>query len=158
MQIYPFRDLAHGLAAAGVASLRYDRRPYAFPPPADTAQITLDWEVTNDAVAALQFAATIPEVKSVFLLGHSLGGTMAPYIAERYTATRGIVLMAAASSPIDLTLAEQKRLLLQQQGKSDSEIEEAPASQNQIFADIRAGKIPATRMINGARRATGWTG
>ena len=30
------------------------------------------------------------------------------------------------------------------------EIEEALASQNEIFADIRAGKIPATRMINGA--------
>jgi pimeloyl-ACP methyl ester carboxylesterase len=147
---YPFRDLAHGLAAAGVATLRYDRRTYAFPPPADPAAVSLDREITNDALAALEFAATVPEAKSVFLLGHSLGGTMAPYIAARYPATRGIVLMAAASSPIDLTLAEQKRRVLERQGKSDRQIEEELASQSQIFADIRAGKIPATRMINGA--------
>lgn len=147
---YPFRDLAHDLAAGGIATLRYDKRTFAFPPPADSAKITLDWEVADDAVAALQFAATAREANSVFLLGHSLGGTMAPYIATRYPTMRGIVLMAAASSPIDLTLAEQKRLLLQQQGKSDKEIDEELASQNQIFADIRAGKIPASRMINGA--------
>jgi dienelactone hydrolase len=147
---YPFRDIAHDLAAAGIATLRYDKRTYAFPPPADPAKVTLDWEVTDDAVAALQFAATAPEANSVFLLGHNLGGTMAPYIAARYPMTRGIVLMAAASSPIDLTLAEQKRLRLQQQGESNQEIEEQVASQNQIFADVRAGKIPANRMINGA--------
>jgi uncharacterized protein len=147
---YPFRDLAHDLAGAGVATLRYDKRTYAFPPPADPAQVALDWEVTNNALAALEFAATVPEAKSVFLLGHGLGGTMTPYIAARYPGTRGIVLMAAASSPIDLTLAEQKRLLLTQQGKSDQQIEEELTSQNQILADIRAGKIPATRMINGA--------
>jgi hypothetical protein len=147
---YPFRDLARGLAAAGIGTLRYDKRTYLFTPPFDPAQITLDWEVTNDAVAALQFASKLPEANAIFLLGHSLGGTLAPYVANRFPGTRGIVLMAAASSPIDLTLAEQKRLLLQQQGKSDQEIEEQLESQNKIFADIRAGKIPATRMINGA--------
>jgi len=65
---YPFRDLAHDLAAAGIATVRYDNRTYAFRPPADPAQVTLDWEVRNDAVAALQFAASLPEAKSVFLL------------------------------------------------------------------------------------------
>ncbi|HYL13736.1 MAG TPA: hypothetical protein VEV41_11915 [Terriglobales bacterium] len=70
---YPFRDLAHDLAAGGIATLRYDKRTFAFPPPADSAKITLDWEVADDAVAALQFAATAREANSVFLLGHSLG-------------------------------------------------------------------------------------
>ena len=145
----PFADIAHALAAAGIATLRYDKRTFAFPLLIKATTLTLDQEVTDDAVAALAFAATQPEVDAgrIFVLGHSLGGTMAPYVAQKYPKLHGMILMAAGARPIDQIMAEQARFQLKHEGKSDAEIEEAIKKQQDGFATIR--KAPATEMFNG---------
>ena len=50
----------------------------------------LDHEVTLDAMAALQFVSALPEIdrSRIFLLGHSLGGTMAPVIASDFLVSK----------------------------------------------------------------------
>lgn len=145
----PFADIAHALAAAGIATLRYDKRTFAFSLQIKAPTLTLDQEVTDDAVAALAFAAIQPEVDAgrLFVLGHSLGGTMAPYIAQKYPKLHGMVLLAAGARPIDQISAEQVRFQLKHEGKSDAEIEEAMKKQEAGFATIR--KAPATEMFNG---------
>lgn len=145
----PFADIAHALAAAGIATLRYDKRTFAFLMQIKIQTLTLDQEVTDDAVAGLAFAATQPEVDAgrLFVLGHSLGGTMAPYIAQKYPRLHGMVLMAAGARPIDQIMAEQVRFQLKHEGKSDAEIEEAMKKHEAGFAAIR--KAPATEMFNG---------
>ena len=46
----PFRDLAHGLARLGVASIRYDKYTYAHPENCLRADFTVDDEYTRDAL------------------------------------------------------------------------------------------------------------
>jgi dienelactone hydrolase len=145
----PFADIAHALAAAGIATLRYDKRTFAFSLLIKIPTLTLDQEVTDDAVAALAFAAIQPEVDAgrLFVLGHSLGGTMAPYIAQKYPKLHGMVLLAAGARPIDQISAEQVRFQLKHEGKSGAEIEEAMKKHEAGFAVVR--KAPATEMFNG---------
>jgi dienelactone hydrolase len=145
----PFAEIAHALASAGIATLRYDKRTYAFALQLKANTITLDQEVTDDAVAGLTFAATQPEVDSarLFLLGHSLGGTMAPYIAQRYPKLKGVILLAAGARPIDQIIAEQIRFQLKHEGKSEAEIQEALKNQEERIAEMR--KAPSTQVFNG---------
>ena len=149
---YLFRELSHALAGTGVGTLRYDNRAFLLPTSATRPPITVDSEFTNDAVAALQYAGTIPEIDSaaLFILGHGMGGTLAPYLAKTSRNVRGLILAAAATEPIDHALAQQTRAELMEQGKSEHDIQEALDAQAKIFADIRSGKTPASRMIRGA--------
>ncbi|MDE2316249.1 MAG: alpha/beta fold hydrolase [Xanthomonadaceae bacterium] len=107
----PFRDIAEGLARAGIASLRYDKR--TFDHPEAGAGLVVDTEVTNDAVMAAQLLARQKEIdpKRVFLLGHSLGAMMAPRIGQRDPQLAGLVLLAAPARPLLDVSAEQARVL-----------------------------------------------
>lgn len=48
----PFADLAHGLAEAGIASIRYDKRSYAYPE--DMMLADVEGEYLEDADAAVE--------------------------------------------------------------------------------------------------------
>lgn len=113
----PFRDLAHGLAARGVAVLRYDKRTRAHPMSFANTAFTVREETIDDALAAIRLARTIPEVdpRRVVLAGHSLGGMLAPRIAAMDGALAGAVLLAGASDEslpdmVDRQLAYLKTL------------------------------------------------
>lgn len=123
----PFRDLAEGLAAAGIASLRYDKRTFAYGRAMAGTEITVDDEVTDDALAALRLLAQQPGVDPhrLFVLGHSLGGMMAPRIGERDLALAGLILLAApARSLLDVS-EQQVRELGPKQGLSAAQIDSA---------------------------------
>lgn len=97
---HPLRDLAFGLAWRGVATLRYDKRTYAFP--SSTKGITIEEEVIDDALSAVELArrSNRADTSRIYILGHSLGATLAPLIASRSMAVSGIVLMAGAARPM----------------------------------------------------------
>ena len=107
----PFRDLAWGFAARGIATLRYDKRTYIYKGNSvpQGRQLDLDVETADDAVAAVALAQSLPGVDadSVYLLGHSQGGMLAPRIAERDTRLAGIILLAAPARPLEDLLLEQ---------------------------------------------------
>jgi alpha-beta hydrolase superfamily lysophospholipase len=108
----PFKDLAWGLATAGIAVLRYDKRTQAHSAsvPRD---IGLDEEVIDDALAALEVARTHPSTddQRVFLLGHSLGGMLAPEVATRDGELAGIAVLAAPARPFfDVLLGQLEYL------------------------------------------------
>jgi alpha-beta hydrolase superfamily lysophospholipase len=83
----PFRDLAWGLAARGMAVLRYDKRTLALKDRSRDlgAKLTVQEEVIDDALAALALLRSTDGVDParVYLLGHSLGGLLAPRIAAQ---------------------------------------------------------------------------
>ncbi len=135
----PFRDLAWGLAERGVATLRYDKRTFAFP---KSYRGTLDSESIDDAVAAVHFAAGLPEVagRGVFVFGHSLGGLAAPYVAQR-AEVRGLVLASAPGRTMDLIIRDQVASL--SAGRTPDQLAETLALQDAIMAKVRAGTATA---------------
>lgn len=138
-----YANLAERLASAGIASLRYERQSYSG---SESLRAQLD-----DATAAARYAASRPELNpnAEFVLGHDIAARLVPLIARDNQVTHGMILMGADMLPIEQIMAARKRRQLEQQGRPEQEIRQELASQNQIFADIRAGKTPGDRMING---------
>jgi hypothetical protein len=110
----PFKDLAWGLASRGVAVLRYTKRTaeHGAKLRLDAGTFTVEEETVADARAALALAAQQPEIDRgrVFLLGHSLGGMLAPRIAKG-APVAGIILMAANARPLQTLVVEQVRYI-----------------------------------------------
>ena len=95
----PFLDIARGLAAQGVAVLRYEKRTKAHPEEfTHDAAFGVDEETTFDAVLAVDALRKTEGIdpKRVFVLGHSQGGMMAPRIAALSGHVRGLVLLVHA--------------------------------------------------------------
>ncbi|NII10203.1 alpha/beta fold hydrolase [Oleiagrimonas sp. C23AA] len=126
----PFMDIARGLAAHGIASLRYDKRTYVYPVKSEQdTRLTIDDEVTDDAVTALRQLAANEQVdrRRIFVVGHSLGAMMAPRIGQRMPGLAGLVLLAAPARSLLDVLAEQTRTLGPKQGLSSAQLKSAEA-------------------------------
>lgn len=127
----PFLDIARGLAAAGVASLRYDKRTYTYPSKiAGSENFTIDDEVTDDVLSAVQQLGQTESIdpKRVFVLGHSLGAMMAPRIGKRDPKLAGLILMAAPARPLLDVSAQQVREQGQRGGASKADIATSEAA------------------------------
>jgi uncharacterized protein len=108
----PFRDIASGLAAKGVATLRYTKRTsqYGASLPAN---ITLREETIEDALSAVALLRKNPKLdpKRIYVIGHSLGAHAAPRIGQADPAIAGLVLLAGNTRPLDTLIDEQIRYL-----------------------------------------------
>ncbi len=108
-----FLDLANGLARAGIATLRYDKRTRVFGErfANELKNFTLDDEIVDDAVAALVAVSRRGGFGPVFIIGHSEGAWLAPRIAGRARAAgvpiAGIVMLAANASPLADVIVQQ---------------------------------------------------
>ena len=117
----PFLVLSDYLTTKGIAVLRYDDR--------GTAASTGDFSkantsnFANDAEAALKYLLDRPEIdpNKIGILGHSDGGVVAPMVASRNENVAFIVLLAAPGIPGDQLLLEQKRLLSEAMGYTESQ-------------------------------------
>lgn len=119
----PFLDIARGLAAQGIAVLRYDKRTRARPQDF-SGPFSIDDETTNDAVAAVAALAANPAIDPhrIVVLGHSQGGMLAGRIAQASAGkVAGLVLFAAPARPILDILIEQNRYMLGLDGSISAE-------------------------------------
>jgi dienelactone hydrolase len=108
-----FKDLAEGLASRGIAVLRYDKRTYAYASKTKAmGDFTVNEETVDDAVRAAAFLKKQPEVnpQKVYLLGHSLGGYVAPRIADEEKFA-GLVILAGNARPIEDLMVDQAEYL-----------------------------------------------
>lgn len=97
--VKPYRDIAWGLAQRGVAVLRYDKRTKVAPMWFSAKPFTVWDETVEDAVSALRTLRAQPEVNArrTVMIGHSLGGMLAPRIAAADGKLAGIILLAGAT-------------------------------------------------------------
>jgi uncharacterized protein len=106
----PFKDLSLGLASVGIATLRYEKRTFRYGKKMTTqGEITPKTEVIDDALMAISFVSELEGVdsKNIYLLGHSLGGMLAPYIASQSDQLAGIILLAANARPLEEVVLDQ---------------------------------------------------
>jgi dienelactone hydrolase len=109
-----FKDLAEGLASRGVVVLRYEKRTRQYSAAmAGLGNFTVEQETEEDAIKAAALLRAQPEVnpKRVFVLGHSLGGYVAPRIAEQDGKLAGLVVLAANVRPMEDLIVEQAEYL-----------------------------------------------
>lgn len=139
----PFRDIAHGLADRGIASLRYVKRSkeHAQRMLAETPAFTIDEEVTDDAVAGIGWLKNQDRIDGaqVYVLGHSLGALLAPRICQRSDACAGAIVLAGSTRPIEEIVVEQVRYLAPHQDISDEQIAQFEAQAEQV-ARLRRGE------------------
>jgi dienelactone hydrolase len=94
----PLKDLAWGLAGQGVAVLRFDKFTAGRPEAMTEPGFTMTAEYVPHAIAAVH--ALKEHVDQVFLVGHSMGGKVAPKIAAAEPLVAGIVIMAGDTQPM----------------------------------------------------------
>lgn len=120
----PFRDLAWALAERGIATVRYEKRTkvYGAACVPEGREMDYDTESVDDAVAIAAWAKTLPEIDadSIYVLGHSLGATLAPRIAERTDGLAGIILVAALARPFEDAIVEQMTYISSLKDSSDN--------------------------------------
>jgi len=149
----PFRDISHGLAERGIAVLRYEKRTHRYPRLLSDEQFTIDRETTYDALLAIaQLRQTkMIDHRSIFVLGHSQGGMLAPRIASRAPDVAGVILLAAPARPLlDLLVEQQRRVGLLDDGVINDAEQVALRRTIEGARAIRAGlDPPASRLPMG---------
>lgn len=140
----PFKDLAWGLASRGIAVLRYNKRNFQHPE-AFKGRFTVEQESIEDARAAVTLLGARPEIdsKRIFVVGHSLGATLAPRIAAEDPRVAGIVIMAGTTRPLQDVVVEQVKFLMGIAGKSTPDGDKQIADAEKSAADMRNPNLTA---------------
>ncbi len=109
MKLTPFRDLAEGLARHGIASIRYDKRSFVHAKKMLKQIITVKEETIDDAVLAINILKSDPRIDAerIFILGHSMGATLAPRIDSEGGNVRGLILMAGSPYRLEDIMVRQ---------------------------------------------------
>ncbi len=104
----PFKDLAYGLASAGIASFRYDKRTLVHARKLSPS-LTVHEETVQDAVLAATMLRKHAEIdpSNVIILGHSLGATLVPRIAKLDGHSAGFIAMAPLARPLEDAIVDQ---------------------------------------------------
>ncbi len=118
MKLTPFKDLAEGLAKHGIASLRYDKRTFAYARKMAKERPSVMTETIDDALLAIALLKKDPRIDPdrVFILGHSMGAMLAPRIDAEGGDVKGFVLMAGTPYRLEEVVLRQ----LKQTGGSKS--------------------------------------
>jgi dienelactone hydrolase len=150
----PFRDLALGRASNGLAVLRYDKRTFVHRARAIAQpSFTVKEEAIDDALAAVALLRSRPEIRRdrVFVVGHSLGGTLLPRIGARDALLGGLIAMAGAVQSLEDAILRQSRYLAELDGTvSDAERAQLAATEALVARarSIQPGDPPLTELGN----------
>jgi len=135
----PFKDIAVGLAERGVASYRYDKRTLVYGGRFSKMQNpTVYDETINDAVAAAELFKNNPDISQIYILGHSLGGTLIPRIDPKCGSAAGYIILAGAARPLEDLILEQSEYILENDNVTNPAIKQVKlAAVKNIVQNIR---------------------
>lgn len=140
----PLRDIADGLAARGITTLRFDKRTKAAPS-SFTKDSTLRDEYFDDTTAAITLLTQRPELTGykIFLLGHSQGGMLLPAMLEQNPKVAGGISMAGSPRSLFDIMYDQAETALDQAGKTGQEKKKLLAQQRALMDQAKALKNPS---------------
>ncbi|MFH5801122.1 alpha/beta fold hydrolase [Haladaptatus sp. CMAA 1911] len=143
----PYKDLAWGLASRGIAVLRYDKRTQVCNP--NLAEITINEAVTDDALAAIETLRKSPNVadNSIFVVGHSIGATLAPRIATRDGNLAGTGMLAPLARSAADAIDDQTQYLATRDGVVTEAEEQQLKLVDQITKQIRSLNFPDDKVV-----------
>lgn len=123
----PFKDLTWGLASRGIAVLRYDKRTlvHGEKMAKEKHRITIKEETLDDASAAVNFLRSRKEIHPgcIVVVGHSLGGYVAPLLGKRDSKLGGLVFLAANTRNLQTMILSQFEYLFSLEGEISEENE-----------------------------------
>ncbi|WP_372348348.1 alpha/beta hydrolase family protein [Streptomyces sp. KL116D] len=154
----PLKDLAWGLASQGVAVLRFDKVTFAHPDRLPSDHNMAD-EYLPHALAAVQLLRQQPEVAPdhIHLLGHSMGGKVAPRIAAADPSIAGLVMLAADTQPMHEAAVRVARYLAElAPGPSADEMVSLLVSQAAAVADPDLGPDTPSTLLPFGLSAPYW--
>lgn len=100
----PYLDIAWGLAQQGIAAYRYDKRIVnrANIQSDKLNEMTIDDEYVDDIKNIIKYFKQDKRIdaKQIFILGHSQGGYIIPYLAKNIKSIKGFIGMAAGYSSL----------------------------------------------------------
>lgn len=112
----PFKDIAWGLASQGIAVLRYDKRTLVYGAQSATPpeSLTVQEETIDDVWAAVTLLRETERIDParIYVSGHSMGGYLAPRIAQGDPDIAGLIILAGHTRPLEDLILEQTRYLL----------------------------------------------
>ncbi len=148
----PFKDLAWGLAARGVAVLRYTKRTLRMAETKETLPpvFTVNEETVDDARAAVALLSKTEGInpQRIYVLGHSLGGMLAPRIAEGDGHIAGLILMAGSTRPLEQSILEQLKYLAGLPGTNAEAAEKQIQAVTAAAREIQDPDLTPTATIN----------
>lgn len=112
---YLFKDLAEELSEKGIAVLRYDKRTFIYGKEmVSNTGITVKEETIEDAVLATNLLKKDHRIDSnkIFIIGHSLGGMLAPRIDTEGGNYTGIIIMGGSPRKLEEIIIEQNNNVL----------------------------------------------
>jgi len=116
----PFRDLAQGLTARGIAVLRYEKRTreHAIQLAPLKESLTVKEETIDDALLAASLLRRTDRVDptKIFILGHSLGGMLITRIGILDSTVAGFIIMAGSSRALEDVILDQVTYLFSLDG------------------------------------------
>jgi hypothetical protein len=150
----PFLELARGLAVNGIASLRYDKRTLAAPGTIDPPTMTVQEEVIDDALAALDFLRSQTEINAarIVVVGHGLGGSLAATIARADRRVAGLAILAGSLRPLDEIIRDRfayLRDLAREEGTLSPDDERTYARVLAQADSVKTGALPDRSTIIG---------
>ncbi len=146
----PFRDLAWGLASQGIAVLRYEKRTRTYGEKMANLPVTVKEEVIDDALAAVEFLRENVAVDKgrIVVLGHSLGGYLAPRIAAAAKGkVAGVIVLAGPTRPIADVIEEQTAYLVSVGAVTEEGVAPLRAEAKKIRA-IDPARPPEGKLLN----------
>jgi len=136
----PFLLLAHELTQSGIAVLRFDERGVG-ESEGRTSEMTMATQM-GDAQAGINYFLSNTQINrtKIGLLGHSLGGILAPKLAIENDIDF-LVLLAAPGVNGDAMMLKQRKDLLKLRGATDKQIEGNNGMLASLYSELRKSSL-----------------
>jgi uncharacterized protein len=110
-----FKDFAEGLSEKGIAAVRYDKRTFVYGKQMrNDGGMSVKEETIEDAVLAAELLRNDSRIDSnrIFIIGHSMGGMLAPRIDAEGGNFAGLIIVAGSPRTLDEIMISQNEVVL----------------------------------------------